>query len=66
MQKLTREKMITAILATGSSDEEFLFNDLKGMDLLMDAVHKEVPKMKTEELKSLYEKAKVSEFFKED
>ncbi len=66
MQKLTREKMITAILATGSSDEKFLFNELNGMDLLMDALNKEVPKMKTEELKSLYEKAKVSKFFKED
>lgn len=66
MQKLTREKMITAILATGSSDEKFLFNELNGMDLLMDAVNKEVPKMKTEELKRLYEKAKDSKFFKED
>jgi len=67
MSKLpTRNKMIMAILATGSNDEEFLFNDLNGMDLLMDAVNKAVPKMTRDELYRLYEKAKESKHFKEE
>jgi hypothetical protein len=58
--------MITAILATGSNDVEFLFNELNGMDLLMDAVNKTVQKKTSAELYRLYEKAKESKRFKEE
>lgn len=58
--------MITAILATGSNDVEFLFNEIDGMDLLMDAVNKIVQKKTSAELYRLYEKAKESKRFKEE
>lgn len=67
MSKLrTKDQMITAILATGSNDVEFLFNELNGMDLLMDAVNKTVQKKTSAELYRLYEKAKESKRFKEE
>jgi hypothetical protein len=63
---LTREEMIAAILATGSNDVEFLFNELNGLDLLMDAVNKSIEKMTSAELWRIYEKAKKSKRFKEE
>jgi hypothetical protein len=63
---LTREEMITAILATGSNDVEFLFNELNGLDLLMDAVNKSIEKKTSAELWRIYEKAKKSRHFKEE
>lgn len=63
---LTREEMIAAILATGSNDTEFLFNELNGLDLLMDAVNKSIKKMTSAELWRIYEKAKNSKRFKEE
>jgi len=58
--------MITAILATGSNDVEFLFNELNGLDLLMDAVNKSIEKKTSAELWRIYEKAKKSRHFKEE
>lgn len=67
MTKLTtRDQMITAILATGSNDVEFLFNELNGLDLLMDAVNKSIEKKTKAELLIIYEKAKERERFKEE
>jgi hypothetical protein len=63
---LTREEMIAAILATGSNDTEFLFNELNGLDLLMDAVNKSIEKKTSAELWRIYEKAKESKRFKEE
>jgi len=63
---LTREEMITAILATGSNDVEFLFNELNGLDLLMDTVNKSIEKKTSAELWRIYEKAKKSMRFKEE
>lgn len=61
----TREEMIAAILATGSNDVEFLFNELNGLDLLMDAVNKSIEQKTKAELWRIYEKAKKSKRFKE-
>jgi hypothetical protein len=58
--------MIAAILATGSNDVEFLFNELEGLDLLMDAVNKSIEKNTKAELWNIYEKAKEGERFKEE
>lgn len=67
MSKLpTKDQMITAILATGSNDVEFLFNELNGLDLLMDAVNKSIEKKTSAELWRIYEKAKNSKRFKEE
>jgi len=58
--------MIDAILATGSNDVEFLFNELEGLDLLIDAVNKNIEKKTKAELLVIYEKAKERERFKEE
>ena len=63
---MKKSDMIEVIHDVGSSDLEFLGNELNLMDVFWDAMLPKLEKMKKEEIKELYEKAKKSRNYDEN
>ena len=62
---MKKSDMIEVIHDVGSSDLDFLGNELNLMDVFWDAMLPKLEKMKKEEIKELYEKAKKSRDYDE-
>jgi len=60
---MNKEQLIQEIIDTGNADARFLYNELNGIDLMMDAVEKSVKKMNKQQLEKLHSEAKESQWF---
>jgi hypothetical protein len=62
---MNKKELLKIIVNVASADEGFLMNDCDGIDLMMNAVNKDLLKKNKQELQALYEVAKESQYFEE-